>query len=295
MRFASVRRSVRASTRAALTLALTCSASLLAIAGCESSVPTFPPVGFDAGLECGEFDGGDLGSCGSGEVCLQGRCYAECSASRPCGPREECSGEGVCVPRTSDAGGPVDSGPPDPCDTVTCMDPTPFCRNAVCLGCESRDQCGVGGSPPICDLARGTCVAFRPELCAPCNVDADCNGDPPPDPALRCLTRGAGEPAERVCVPPCAAGGACPMGLECDTGTMLCVPKFNFSCTGLRAALDGQACATDDGCAPLGATVFDGLFTGSCFDGGSGTPTCHVPCGTDGDCPTGSCNGSYCI
>ena len=114
---------------------------------------------------------------------------------------------------------------------------------------------------------------------------------------MRCETRGAPAPAERVCVSPCDIAGACANGFECDTTTMVCVPKFNFSCTGLRAALDARTCAGDADCAPAGATASDGLFTGSCFAAAKGAPlTCHVPCGVDLDCPAGTmCNGSFCV
>jgi hypothetical protein len=257
-------------------------------AGCDSSVPTFPDVGYDAGIECGDED---LGDCASSEVCLQGRCYPRCGDENPCGPLEQCSSQGVCVAGTTDAGPPPDAGPPDPCDTVTCEDPTPFCRAGICLACESRDQCG--GATSVCDVARGTCVAFRPTVCAACNVDADCNGDPPADPPLRCLARSAPDPTERVCVAPCAADMTCPVGFACEPGSMLCVPRLGFSCTGLRAALDATPCADDAACAPAGATVDDGLFTGSCFDGGSGMLTCHAPCSTGGDCPSAMCSPTF--
>ncbi|AKF05612.1 hypothetical protein [Sandaracinus amylolyticus] len=268
-------------------------AACAALAGCESSVPSFPPVTRDAGYECGDADGGSV-ACPSGEVCLQGFCYAQCSETRPCGPLEMCSAQGVCVASTTDAGPPVDGGPPDPCETTTCSDPTPFCRAGSCLAC--LEATGICPAPaPVCDLARGSCVAFDGgggAICTACNMDADCTSV---DPSLRCLTRSFPEPTERVCVPSCEGGAACPAGLECDAETLRCVPRFNYSCTGFRASLAARACASDAECAPVGASAADGLFTGSCSeDGVRPGLTCHVPCGVDADCPAGTCMTGFC-
>lgn len=255
----------------------------LVAAGCGDSVPSFPEVGRDAGLECGDFDGGSFGTCASGEVCLQGFCYEACSATNPCGPREECSSAGICVVSTTDAGPPPDAGPPDPCDTVTCEAPTPYCRAGTCLACEGAADCNA--LAPVCDVARGECITFNVAgLCAACNADAECMAI---DASYRCVARDA--PLERVCLPSCEAGAACPLGFECEATSMRCVPRFNSSCTGLRRALDGTVCASDAECAPVGATATTGLFTGSCFDDGRGTATCHAPCSMDGDCPAGTC------
>jgi hypothetical protein len=275
----------------ALALAVPC----LVVAGCGNSVPSFPEVRRDAGLECGDFDGGSLGECASGEVCLEGLCYEQCSATRPCGPREECSPQGVCVLSTTDAGPPVDAGPPDPCDIVTCEAPTPYCRAGTCLACEGGSDCNA--LAPVCDLARGTCATFNVAgLCAACNADAECMAI---DASYRCVTRDAPAPLERVCLPSCEAGAACPQGFSCDGTSMRCVPRLNFSCTGVRRAIDAVSC--DDGagapadtiCAPVAATAETGLFTGSCYaDGVRAGFTCHVPCGAGGDtdCPAGTCD-----
>ena len=75
----------------------------LSLAGCGPTLPTFPPAGRDAGLECGEGDSG-LGACEVDEVCLDGRCFARCDSGNPCGLLETCSSEGVCVAGVCAAG-----------------------------------------------------------------------------------------------------------------------------------------------------------------------------------------------
>lgn len=253
-----------------------------------SSIPTFPSIEGDAGIECGEDR-----ACGSGEVCLEGHCYAECDPG-DCGPLEVCI-EGICVdPSAVDAGpfdagprdaGPPDAGPPDPCVEAACSGETPLCRAGVCLQCDetSRDLCG--GATTVCDVAYGSCVAYAPAVCAACNNDADCGG------AGTCVTRGgATEPTERVCLPSCTAG--CPQGFTCGTGDV-CVPLLGVSCTQYRAGINHQGCATEADCAPVGATVDTGLFNGSCV-----VNVCRIPCGSSSDCPVEvpTCDGSfYCI
>src|SRR5262249_16672477 len=160
--------------------------------------------GFDAGIEC-DAESGD--GCGSGEVCIQGRCYAECTASS-CGPGETCV-EGVCrgfagdAGRDGGAGAPAPDGPPDRCATTGCTAPTPYGRAGICVACMTRDDCPPGA--PICDTAIGACVAFDPSIteCAPCNRDLDC-------PSGSCVVRDG----EQVCLVSPAVG--CPPTFVAD-------------------------------------------------------------------------------
>ena len=242
--------------------------------GACTTLPTFPEYGDDAGVECGT-DGAD---CPSGEVCLQGRCVAACTASS-CGPLETCA-MGVCVPRAmgTDAGvdAPPRDTPPDPCMGVTCGDGTPYCRRGECVACTEvpgEEQCG--GGTPICLVARNTCVAFAAgSICEPCNENADCVGGVCTNLGITAL--------ERVCLPRCMA--SCPAGTECDEALDVCRPAAAASCFQFRAALTGLACSGPEDCAPRGATFDDALFTGTC------TGTCRYPCGVSADCPVGSCN-----
>lgn len=272
--------------------------SLIAIAACGPSVPTFEPYRRDAGIQCGaggSMDGGGVGgaSCPTGQVCLQGLCYAECSDTNPCGPLETCNAMGVCVGGATDAGPRPDTGPPDPCSTAMCEAPTPMCRNGVCLQCDGSIAGECGGGVPVCDVGRGTCVPFGARVCGPCNTDLDC--EPTPGmPIGRCVSRGS--PAERVCLPSCEADPlSCPTGFQCDAG--VCVPRLALgTCTGMVAALDARGCASDADCAPAGATFSDGLFIGTCFDPGTGTTVCRYPCGVTEDCPVGTCSAEgFCM
>lgn len=265
------------------------------LVGCGQSIPTFPHYGPDAGLECGDEESG-LGECSGTEVCLQGHCYPRCSATSPCGPLEECSTSGVCVPRVSDAGMP-DAPPPDACTMAMCMAPTPYCRAGACLTCDRNGaappQCG--GGTPICDVGRGGCVAFDAAPCAPCASDFDCMGAGLP--TMTCAART--EFAEQVCLPTCTMPTDCPQGFTCDMAASVCVPAFG-TCTGFRAGVASRECPGGDAdCAPVGATAMTGLFVGACFsDDGIAPATCHQPCGAGGDaeCPSGqTCMaGTFC-
>lgn len=249
---------------------------LLPLAAC-SNVPVFPQYGPDAAIECGE----EGLSCPSGEVCLQGYCYASCTATS-CGPRESCVG-GICVPLTGDAGtdagrdAPTPDVPPDPCEGVTCDGATPFCSGGTCVPCTLTDE-ACGGATPICLVARNSCVAGTGTICQPCNDNFDCAG------GATCEVLGT-VAVERVCLPPC---GACPTGTTCVGA--VCRPVSAASCFQYNAFLAGATCAADADCAPNGATVSEGLFNGSCAG------TCRFPCGLPTDCPSGVCDASgFCL
>lgn len=244
--------------------------------GC-TSVPTFPAPERDGGQQCS-----DTEPCPSGQSCLQGICYTACDATHGCSAREMCVA-GVCVTRTTDAG-TVDVGMDGgPCALLTCTAPTALCRADVaqCVACDFADHDSCGGGTAVCDVGRGECTAFTPSICAACNSDADCAT------GMTCRTRGAPDPAERVCLPDCDASGACPSSDFVCNGSSVCVP-FASSCTAYRAAVTHRSCTTDADCPQLGATVDDGLITGMCFDDGAGGgPFCHVNCGLPSDCPPG--------
>lgn len=260
--------------------------------GCDSGVPTFPPLAVDAGIECSD----DQPCEDEDDVCLDGRCYTPCSMT--CGPMEVCMG-GVCMRGAqADAGPPPpDAGPPppdayvpDPCDSTTCDGATPFCRAGVCLECETSTSCG--GAVPICDVALGRCVAFNAGVCSPCNTNLDCRGMGGENFGECVMRGGADEPLENVCLPTCTTMADCPAGYRCD-GTH-CLPGGGASCTQQRAGIAMQACTADGDCAPVGATPANGLFTGSCQ-----MDVCLIPCGMGSDCPASMTNcdttlGGFC-
>ena len=238
------------------------------VEGC-SNAPVFPQFRPDAAIECGQ----EGLSCAATEVCLEGHCYAMCSATG-CGPRESCVG-GICVPFAGDAG--TDAGrdtPPDPCEDVVCEAPTPVCSRGTCVACD-LDESSCGGLAPICRVSRNECVSFIDgSFCEPCNTTADCTG------GLTCTVIGVAA-AERVCL---AACGSCPTGAACDTALDACRPSLNATCFQWRAS--GATCAADADCTANGATIDEGLFPGSCAG------TCRLPCGTATDCPSGACDGA---
>jgi hypothetical protein len=149
----------------------------------------------------------------------------------------------------------------------------------MCTQCgeSNDDECGTS-TGPVCDIGRGTCTADPPVLCGPCHSTADCPS------GLSCVHRTAPDAEERVCLPSCATAACTDQGFTCTSA--LCLP-FVGSCTAYRAAVTARACTSDADCPQLGASVDNGLVTGMCFDGGSGSSTCHAACGSDPDCPPG--------
>jgi len=275
--------------------------ALSLLSACGSDPPTFPDVVYDSELECSDgepVDGGsgqDLGPCPAGQVCLQGRCYDECSGAAECAATEMCM-DGRCIPRTMPRpdGGPMDTGPPNPCDGVMC-EGGEMCHptGGVCVECLGM-TCAAGA--PICDLASGTCTSFRPRFCSPCNVDGDCMDTMGGMNFGDCVMRDGDY--ERVCAPTCMDTTECAPGLDCGSDGR-CVPRVG-SCTGFLAAVDMKSCMVDADCVPLGSTAAAGQCAGvmpPVMDGGMPTPgVCRQPCGIPSDCPTGTmCIGGFCV
>jgi hypothetical protein len=265
------------------------------LAACGSDPPSFPDRTFDTGLECSEgaVDGGqDLGPCPSGQVCLAGRCYDECSGNAECASTEMCE-EGRCIPRTTPRpdGGPMDTGPPDPCDGVTC-EGTEMCHpvGGVCVECLGMT---CAASAPICDLAYGTCTAFDPRECAPCNIDDDCVDPTTMDDFGDCVMRESY--FEKVCLQPCSDTTDCLPGLDCGPDGH-CAPRVG-SCAGYVASLDSKPCTMDEDCVPLGALPAPNQCELSAvMDGGTPMGVCRQPCGIPSDCTTGTeCIRGFCV
>jgi hypothetical protein len=161
-------------------------------------------------------------------------------------------------------------------DVMCTMAGLPVCHPATgtCVQCIDEDQCG--GTSPICDLARGSCTAFRGVPCAACNTDLDCMM------GGHCTTRS--DPTERVCLLECMDPADCPAGLTCDMAAMRCVPRIG-SCTSYDAAVVQRMCMDDAEC----VTIDETAAAGACMT------TCRHPCGTMDQCPPmTTCDGSFC-
>ncbi len=258
--------------------------------GIECSTASTAPT--DGGMDAAASAGPDM-PCPTGRICLQGRCYAECSGNRDCAATEMCSA-GACVERTAPRvdGGGVDGGPPNLCEGVTCESPM-AChpQTGACVECLDTP---CPGATPVCNIAYGRCETFRPAVCAPCAMDADCM-DSAGTSYGHCVMRD-GSDFERVCIPDCVAG-TCAAGLSC-TPTDQCVPRVG-SCTGYRAALELVGCNADTDCVPLGSVAAAGQCMGAvpAPDGGMPTPgICREPCGLPTDCPpTTTCTAGFCV
>ena len=266
-------------------------------AACGDDIPKFAELPKDSSVECtsaaaGPRDGGggDAAAplaCPTGEVCLGGRCYPACDDNAQCADTQVCR-DGVCVEGARPDAGPSDAGTdamPDPCEGVMCETPFVCHPSGTCVECLDRPDCGPAA--PICDLAYGTCRAFvADEICAPCNESLDCDG------GRRCAT--IAEANERVCLPPCDMGEACPAGFLCDSSAGVCMPRLG-TCTSIRNAIGRKPCMRDDECVPLGATVPPDICRGE--DAMAGTPgVCVQLCGTSDQCTTGySCSDGVCV
>ena len=257
-----------------------------------NDVPNFPPIERDGGMQCGPGgEGMDPVPCPTGEVCLGGRCYAECEDDAQCANSQVCE-DGVCVDgEKPDAGTPVedagtDSGPPDPCDTIMCdeMPGTPVCHpSGTCVQCTTVEHCSP--AERICDLAFGTCGTFMAgRTCAPCSDSSDCEGA-----TEVCTERPAQR--ERVCLAPCT-DGTCPRGFSCNAMDF-CEPRIG-TCTNIRSMVENKPCLEDTQCAPLGTTIRENTCQGE--DPGTGAMgQCRHPCGDDNHCVGGyTCDGMFC-
>lgn len=259
-------------------------ALVVSVLGCSDDPPSFVPYRVDAAIEC-DPDAGR--ACEEGQVCLAGRCYAACASDLSCAQSEQCD-EGVCVPRMRPRpdGGSTDGGPIDLCADVACASPTPACHpvNGMCVACLDRTQCATGN----CDIARGVCRGGGAAPCSPCDTDVQCSDGATSVGSCTMLD----ETFERVCVPSCAGGAACPAGLSCDADTERCLPRVG-TCTGFRAAVEGRSCTADEDCVPFGAAAAEGQCAGAVPPDMPGT--CLQPCGLTSDCPSGlECMDGFC-
>jgi hypothetical protein len=104
-----------------------------------------------------------------------------------------------------------------------CTNPTPICRNGVCVGCSATQGCATG----CCDTATGACRATCP-ICQRC-AGGVCVTDASQD--RSCCAGAAGERwcEAGTCVPVPADARAT---LEACTGRCDCVPYLGNGCSG---------------------------------------------------------------
>lgn len=252
--------------------------SVLSLGGC-SSVPSFDERVRPLEPACS--DEGSPGPCSDGQLCLSGRCFEPCTDDSECSSRETCE-DGICV----DSGRGIDAGmfdagtPAMPCDGACGDDDVCDIRTDACVTCFDASQCTTDEAP-ICDYARGECVAITAgEACQVCNVTDDCAT------GFSCELRG--DFTERVCLETCIAVDDCPSGYVCNTGDGVCEPPLG-GCTQLRRSLDRITCMDDVDCVARNETAEDG--TCSSTDPSS----CRAACLEDIGCPGDwTCDGEYC-
>lgn len=252
---------------------------VLGLGGC-SSVPTFDERVRPIEPICS--DEGSPGPCPGGQLCLSGRCFEGCVSDTECASRESCE-DGICVGtgRGID-GGMFDANTPVmPCDGTCGVAEVCDIRTDQCVSCFDERQCS--GDEPVCDYARGQCVAAQGgEACRPCNESADCTE------GRSCVLRT--DFTERVCLMPCSVvDDTCPSGFICNTADEICEPPLG-GCTQLRRALDATSCVTDVDCVARRETAEPGTCNGPVE-----MRTCRAACQTEAGCPGGwTCDGMYC-
>lgn len=227
------------------------SMALSLVAGCSA-----PIAGGDAGMDARVACGRESEAC-----CAGGACAATLRCDR--------MGTMTCVRVDAGEG---DGG--DPCLSAGCTAPTPYCIAGTCVACESASDCS--GATPVCDEARGVCVARDANPCSPCNVDADCMG------LGVCTRRISATFSERVCLPaPEGTPPVCPPGLTTiDAPAGTCIPFPVLSCTHFALSRATAACVTGADCVPLGAVRELDWYDSFCF-----MDQCFLPCSNEGSCP----------
>ena len=210
--------------------------------------------------------------CASGQACVQGRCFSECTVDRDCGSGF-CQG-GACVLCRSNGDCPAmqwcDAGLCRPgcvtdasCGGVRVCDlPTRTCVLPCTATCPTGQSCDSGGiCRQVCDLTfpcpgnqictMGSC---RPE----CTVNGDCTGG-------------------KVCqLGQCVASGLCNLDTDCPasqvcSGTGACVARTTAFDTAAGAYLCTQPCQCKLGeMCSAGHCVADGVPTRYVAAGGIG-------------------------
>lgn len=267
--------------------------------------------------------------CKTGEICINGKCYPQCTTDLDCSRREMCL-NGICISKdggledTIDIGGDLSQiydtidgdnidisldTPPDITNDDTsqitecmsdedCSDPaTPLCHSQwhICVQCENNGGRGCGDNlNSLCDIARGVCVVSRGDFCAPCSNNSCAQG-------LECidldLTPLGTNLHESICTMRCQVNvdpSPCPQGSQCIRLGLdsFCYPSNNFSlsCTTWYLTKTAQQCNTPTDCIPYGSNASRALCI---LDRELNTNVCSYTCNVETDCPPQyTCNQS---
>lgn len=218
-------------------------------------------------------------------VCNDNACAFEpVQAGVACGVGGTCDGNGLCtycVPGQKACSG---TGAPMECDAQgqwinlsTCASPTPYCKEGVCVQCQSVYQCPASGNECMsaaCSAA-GTCGFTAKIATTPCSDERQCDG------MGACLCETGAKSCQGITPRTCSAAGAWVTGLACSGSTPACVDGACVECAASYDCPAASVCMTaicaSSECSempsPPGTPCVGGICDGQgvCNEGGGGT------------------------
>ena len=218
-------------------------------------------------------------------VCNDNACAFEpVQAGVACGVGGTCDGNGLCtycVPGQKACSG---TGAPMECDAQgqwvnlpACASPTPYCKEGVCVQCQSVYQCPASGNECMsaaCSAA-GSCGFTAKIATTPCSDERQCDG------MGACLCETGAKSCQGITPRTCSAAGAWVTGLACSGSTPACVDGACVECAASYDCPTASVCMTaicaSSECSempsPPGTPCVGGICDGQgvCNEGGGGT------------------------
>ena len=253
-------------------------------APCEASTPYCVESG--RCVECAEPQHCPL----SASECLVAVCKDNACAFEPvlagvaCGVGGNCDGNGLCTYCTPGQKTCSGTGAPMECDAQgqwvhlpACATPTPYCKEGVCVQCQSVYQCPASGNECMSSAcsASGTCGFTAKIATTPCSDQRQCDG------MGACLCTPGTKSCQGNTPRTCSAAGAWIAGSTCSGGTPTCLDGECVECMAsydcptpgvcMTAVCAANACSETPSAygTPCVGGACDGQ--GVCIEGGGGT------------------------
>lgn len=235
-------------------------------------------IGFASGCSTDAADtaercGPNAGSCGSGQLCIDGSCRAVCSDDLDCPKAEKCNGS-YCVAGAGECSTDADCDAPAPCEKEDGRCIAGACEYSVAEDNTSCELELVAGNVKagVCDS--GQCRIFCPTN-GNCPEGSFCDGE--------------------YCAPLLDLGEECDADGWCKTGA--CVDGYccDGPCEGTCRSCNPNYTGSSGGCAPIQdrkdpQNECDDTYTCD-GDGGCWSKNLGETCTHGGQCPLGRCAG----